>query len=70
MRSKCTDLQETVLKSFGKTATTIPLWAMDFKPIRTNSAVGFTLQRTELSRLEEAPYLTRDIVKMYYNIET
>lgn len=54
------DLRTAVLRAFGKTATTVPLWAVGFQPVKAGNNYGFTLQRTDFSELQEAPWLTKD----------
>ena len=49
------DLRMAVLRAFGKTATTVPLLVMGLKPVKSDTGLGFALERTESTEVREAP---------------
>ena len=53
------ELRMAVLRAFGKTATTVPLLVMGLKPVKSDTGLGFALERTESTEVREAPYLAK-----------
>src|SRR3989344_8053239 len=53
------DLRMAVLRAFGKTATTVPLLVMGLKPVKSDTGLGFALERIDSTEVREAPYLAK-----------
>lgn len=54
------DLRREVLAAFGKTATTVPLLVTGLRPVKARNKQGFHLERTDFTKMEEAPYLAKN----------
>ncbi len=54
------NLRIEVLQALGRTATTVPLLVSGLKPVKVDTAEGWTLKRTDFTTVKEAPYLQKD----------
>ena len=53
------ELRKLVLQAFGKTTTTVPLLVMGLKPVKSDTGLGFALERIDSTEVREAPYLAK-----------